>query len=288
VRLPKPAYPEALKGTGTSGVISVSVEVDETGTVISAEALPFTTQIGTDGERPEAVPADPFLRAAAEDAARKATFLPTIVDGKAQRVIGRIIYNFVGDTASMAPLPKTINGGGVLNGKATSLPKPIYPAAAKAVRAQGTVSVHVEIDEEGVVMSASAVSGHPLLRSAAENAAYEARFAPTLLSGTAVKVTGIVTYIFVLPAKDDQKLQLSQHVIDLDHCKSVELAIFIEIVENLLSFRVAETLPRSGAEPADRCRFALADPQILIRKMRGEDGQDDFDRTATLKFRVAI
>jgi TonB family protein len=204
VRLPKPAYPEALKGTGTSGVISVSVEVDETGTVISAEASPFTTQIRTYSERHEEVAADPILRAAAEDAARNATFLPTIVDGKPQRVIGRIIYNFVGDTGSMGPLPKTINGGGVLNGKATSLPKPIYPAAAKAVRAQGAVSVQVEIDEEGVVKLASAVSGHPLLRSAAENAAYEARFAPTLLSGTAVKVTGIVTYNFVLPAKDDQ------------------------------------------------------------------------------------
>ena len=32
------------------------------------------------------------------------------------------------------PVPKTVSGG-VLNGKATSLPKPAYPAAAKAVRA---------------------------------------------------------------------------------------------------------------------------------------------------------
>lgn len=205
VSLPKPVYPDALKGTGTSGVISVNVEVDETGTVISAEALPFTTQIrvDADGSHPEAIPADPMLRAAAEDAARRATFLPAIVEGQPQKVRGRIIYNFVGDTGSMSPVPKIVPGG-VLNGKAISMPKPVYPAAAKAVRAQGTVNVQVVIDEEGVVQSATAVSGHPLLRLAAENAAYEARFAPTLLSGAAVKVAGIVTYNFVGPTKDDQ------------------------------------------------------------------------------------
>ncbi len=94
------------------------------------------------------------------------------------------------------PVPKTVSGG-VLNGKATSLPKPAYPAAAKAVRAGGSVSVQVLISESGSVISASAVSGHPLLRAAAESAARGARFSPTLLSGQAVKVSGVITYNFV-------------------------------------------------------------------------------------------
>ena len=46
------------------------------------------------------------------------------------------------------PVPKQISGG-VLNGKATSLPKPPYPPAARAVRASGAVSVQVLIDENG-------------------------------------------------------------------------------------------------------------------------------------------
>ena len=92
--------------------------------------------------------------------------------------------------------PKTISGG-VLNGKATSLPKPAYPAAAKAVRAGGPVSVQVLIDESGRVVSASAVSGNPLLRAAAVSAAQGARFSPTLLSGQPVKVSGVITYNFV-------------------------------------------------------------------------------------------
>ncbi|HVF30813.1 MAG TPA: TonB family protein [Pyrinomonadaceae bacterium] len=94
------------------------------------------------------------------------------------------------------PVPKQISGG-VLNGKATSLPKPPYPPAARAVRAAGAVSVQVLIDESGSVVSASAVSGHPLLRAAAVQAARGARFSPTQLSGQPVKVSGVITYNFV-------------------------------------------------------------------------------------------
>jgi len=93
-------------------------------------------------------------------------------------------------------VPKQISGG-VLNGKATSLPKPPYPPAARAVRASGAVSVQVLIDEGGSVVSASAVSGHPLLRAAAVQAARGARFSPTQLSGQPVKVSGVITYNFV-------------------------------------------------------------------------------------------
>ena len=92
--------------------------------------------------------------------------------------------------------PKTVSGG-VLNGKATSLPKPAFPAAARAVHASGQVTVQVTISESGSVISASAVGGHPLLRAAAESAARGARFSPTLLSGQPVKVTGIITYNFI-------------------------------------------------------------------------------------------
>jgi periplasmic protein TonB len=95
-------------------------------------------------------------------------------------------------------VPKQISGG-VLNGKAISLPKPPYPPAAKAVRAGGSVSVQVLIDENGNVVSASAVSGHPLLRAAAASAARGARFSPTKLSGQPVKVSGVITYNFVAP-----------------------------------------------------------------------------------------
>jgi TonB family protein len=99
---------------------------------------------------------------------------------------------------ALQPINKVppVQSMGVINGKATSLPKPIYPAAAKAVHAQGTVNVKVMIDESGHVVSADAISGHPLLRHAAETAARGARFTPTLLSGTAVRISGTIVYNF--------------------------------------------------------------------------------------------
>ena len=84
-----------------------------------------------------------------------------------------------------------------VNSKATNLAIPNYPAAARAVRASGAVNVQVKIDEDGEVVMANAVSGHPLLRQAAEKAAKESRFPPTTLSGQIVTVTGIIVYNFV-------------------------------------------------------------------------------------------
>jgi len=85
----------------------------------------------------------------------------------------------------------------VLNGKAISLPKPAYPPIARQAHASGTVVVQVTIDENGSVISAHAVSGHPLLQAVAVAAARGARFSPTKLSGQPVKVTGVITYNFV-------------------------------------------------------------------------------------------
>lgn len=91
-----------------------------------------------------------------------------------------------------------IISGGVLNGKAVSKPEPTYPAIAKAARAQGTVTVQVMVDEEGNVISATATSGNPLLQPAAIAAAKQAKFAPYKLNGQPVKVTGTLSYNFVL------------------------------------------------------------------------------------------
>jgi len=93
--------------------------------------------------------------------------------------------------------PKAPISGGVLNGKALSLPKPAYPPIARAAHASGTVTVQVLIDENGSVVSAHAVSGHPLLQAAAVGAARGARFSPTKLSGQPVKVQRVITYNLV-------------------------------------------------------------------------------------------
>ena len=69
---------------------------------------------------------------------------------------------------------------------------------AKGAHAGGQVQVRVLIDETGNVISAVAISGHPLLYGAAIEAAKESKFTPTIKSGVAVKVRGTIIYNFVL------------------------------------------------------------------------------------------
>lgn len=90
-------------------------------------------------------------------------------------------------------------GKGVgLGGQELYAPEPEYPPNAKAAGAEGTVRVRVTVDEEGNVVAAEAVSGHPLLQSAAVDAARAAKFKPTFLDGQPVKVKGVISYEFKL------------------------------------------------------------------------------------------
>lgn len=100
------------------------------------------------------------------------------------------------------PAPRTLMkpvSGGVLNGKAVTLPSPVYPEFARRLRTTGLVEVEVVVDESGKVLAARALSGPGVLRDAAVKAAMGARFSPTKLSGQPVKITGLINYNFTMP-----------------------------------------------------------------------------------------
>ena len=168
------------------------------------------------------------LRRAARESAFKAKFEPATRDGQPVEAVALIDFDFhkppveenrlqgqtpvhvKGSAAerfeqnAMPPLPppppppSDRSVGGVLNGKAVSLPRPTYPAEARATKVWGQVVVQVLIDENGAVMSAEPTTGDPLLRQTAQEAACKAKFSPTLLSGQPVKVSGVITYNFRL------------------------------------------------------------------------------------------
>ncbi len=100
------------------------------------------------------------------------------------------------ETTANGPRPMGPIDGGNLNSKAIELPAPIYPAEARKVHASGQVQVKVLVDETGRVMTADAIFGPETLRIAAIDAARKARFAPLVIGGSAVKVSGILTYDF--------------------------------------------------------------------------------------------
>ena len=180
----------------------MKVWIDEEGKVIEARVLS----------------GHPLLWAVSVEAAKNSLFSPTLMSGTPVRVTGVIQYNFVeGERSAVAqaheaPAPKdekvlevclqdcdknTSDSTGVLKGRALKLAKPEYPASARDAGVSGSVEVKVLLDENGRVISAQAVSGDPMLRDVCVEAAKNSLFSPTLLSGTPVKVTGIIRYNFV-------------------------------------------------------------------------------------------
>jgi TonB family protein len=89
--------------------------------------------------------------------------------------------------------------GGILNGKATYLPKPEYPQQAKDFCAGGKVEIRVLISEKGAVLEAEAISGDTSLRDVSVEAVKKAKFSPT--HGIPVKIQGIIVYNFDSLAK---------------------------------------------------------------------------------------
>jgi len=97
------------------------------------------------------------------------------------------------------PAPPIRVSKGVITGEAVTRSQPVYPPIARQVNASGEVVVSITIDENGKVIEAKATKGHPLLRSAAEEAARKWIFRPTLLDGKPVRQTGALTFVFTPP-----------------------------------------------------------------------------------------
>jgi TonB family protein len=90
---------------------------------------------------------------------------------------------------------------GVLQGSAITRVNPVYPRSARKMNATGTVEVEVTISEKGLVVEATAISGHIALRSAAVEAARKWVFKPAIFRGAPVKIKGVLTFIFGPGAK---------------------------------------------------------------------------------------
>ncbi len=86
----------------------------------------------------------------------------------------------------------------VEKGELIEAPRPVYPDEAKKQKVEGRVTVDIVIDEEGKVISATPASGPEMLHASSRDAAFKARFKPTLVNGKPAKVSGAMSYNFVL------------------------------------------------------------------------------------------
>ncbi len=179
---------------GISGEMKLGLEVNEKGNVTRAyvyvgPSWPCGADIDSKLNK---------LMRAIEKWSESYTFVPASTNGKAKATrIGLTIKIPSKPVEGVLDKKAKLVTGGVINGKAVKLEKPAYPAAARAERASGTVRVQVLISEEGEVMSAQALDGHPLLMFASRYAACRSKFSPTTLDGDPVKVSGVIIYNFV-------------------------------------------------------------------------------------------
>jgi TonB family protein len=103
-----------------------------------------------------------------------------------------LMFCFFGNVAGQeVKTPKL----GIINGRATYLPKPEYPPEAKEFCAGGKVEIEVLVNEKGDVIEAKAISGDELLREASVEAVKKAKFT-TYNDVGPVKTRGIIVYNF--------------------------------------------------------------------------------------------
>ncbi len=175
--------------------------------------VPTRTELIDSTSNPTNVPVDVGIRASSVPPAPPGAIVSSInSDPPAPSFAGRGVPDGRGSTPvtitdpppppspppTPAP-PRVVKISHILNSEAKALPKPNYPPMAKQIRVQGTVAVQVLIDETGKVVSAKALSGHPLLVPESVRAAMQARFSPTIIGEQPVKVSGVITYNFVMP-----------------------------------------------------------------------------------------
>ncbi|MGD9561456.1 MAG: energy transducer TonB [Pyrinomonadaceae bacterium] len=218
---PKVTVPQEAKESSLGGIVTVLVSLDEAGNALGIRNITGPGAVCDSVNRADVV----AIREIAKDLALRSTFAPAKRDGQPISSTIWVTFTFPGEkgmsdfdteietgkkekfkivgTAPANPAdelrghPTETVPGGVLNGKASILPRPTYSPAARAVRASGSVKVQVLIDEQGEVFLAKAVEGHPLLKASSVRAACGSRFGPTFLSGHPVKVSGFITYNFI-------------------------------------------------------------------------------------------
>lgn len=100
--------------------------------------------------------------------------------------------------------PEKLNVGLLSAADARRMVTPIYSDLAQQNQISGKVTVEVELDEDGDVVSVDAIDGPKLLRNSAESAARRSKFNPVLWNGQPIRATGYIIYNFSLPGQKEE------------------------------------------------------------------------------------
>jgi len=190
-------------GTMSERYSHTDYEFDAAGNWIKRKTLKWTTKSGQSIFEPYEITYRTISyhdsKNRAEPVAKSDKGSTTVWIVPAGKVPG-VPYEVIGlANPSRTPPPGiAVKTGRLEQGQPTTRVEPKYPAAAKAAHVTGVVHVEFVADEQGNVIYARAISEHPLLKEAAEEAARQWKFAPTKLDGVPVKILGRVTLNFIL------------------------------------------------------------------------------------------
>jgi len=135
------------------------------------------------------------LRDAASESADLSTATAGVPGGVVGGVPGGVLGGVLGAMGTVAPPPPPPPpvvvasngplhiGGNVKSPRAISTPQPKYPMLALQARIEGDVQIDAVIDKDGNVVQERAMSGPPLLISAAVDAVKHWKYQPTYLNG---------------------------------------------------------------------------------------------------------
>jgi TonB family protein len=124
---------------------------------------------------------------------------PQFYYARSPALLGPPLITSVEATDEPPPIPSPSRVSKVVASYALTKVAAIYPPIAKRMKASGAVQVAITIDENGRVIEAKAISGHPALRSAAEEAAKQWVFRPASLDGKPMIQRDVLTFTFNLP-----------------------------------------------------------------------------------------
>lgn len=153
-------------------IVAVNIIIDLSGKVTNASAI-----FG-----------HPLLRQACENAARKAKFNPTLINSKPFKISALLVYKFKTDGTVETDIK---HDDEILGGKAVNLINLPYTHCSCKFANSVSVMVLVEVDKQGNVTKANAISGHQVLRYSTEQAARSSKFLPINL-----KTRFIISYNF--------------------------------------------------------------------------------------------
>lgn len=182
IDLVKPSPPFCNCRFGGNSSVIVEAEIDENGNVTSAQAY--------NGH--------PILKKISEKAALKSRFLPANVKAKLTIVYEFEAINDDRDVKISDVYVKEVESNELVLGKALNLPKAVFPSTFNGKLSNNrSVLVEIVIDENGNVVSAEAISGHPIFKAISVAAARNSKFSQTTISGVPVKAKALLTYEYI-------------------------------------------------------------------------------------------